>query len=204
MHSPVRRRSRGKRRSTHRALASEARWPALWQGTVGAVSADWIELLATGPNADGSLTIELLPPLWVRDENVLGPEHLYPPDAPWRETWVEVRLGVEAHPVSATFEDVWFAADVEALGVALLALARDSQKMSTVAGGRALELRVGGGESCTENGRTFFEATLLGPSSDAPCVQLTWWPQATEDQLTLAGERAVRLATDWRAGRRSG
>ena len=131
-------------------------------------------------------------------------EDLYPPDAPWRETWVEVRLRVEARPVSATFEDVWFAEDVEALAVALLQLARDSQKMSTVAGGRALELRVGGGESSSESGRTFFEATLLGPSSDAPCVQLTCWPEATEDQLTLAGEHAVRLATDWRAGPRSG
>ncbi len=167
------------------------------------MSADWIELLATGPDADGSLTIQVLPPQWVRDENVLGPEDLYPPDAS-RATWVDVRLGVVARPVSATFEDVWFAADVEALGVALLALARDSQKMSTVAGGRALEFRVGGGESCTENGLTVFEITLLGPSSDAPCVQLTWWPEATEEQLTLAGEHALRLATKWQAGRRSG
>jgi len=167
------------------------------------MSVDWIELLGTAPNVDGRLTIEVLPPLWVRDEHVLGPEDLYPPDAA-RETWVEVRLGVEARPVKVTFEDIWFATDVEALGRALLNLAQDSQKMSTVAGNRALELRLGGGETSTEMERTIFEATILGPSSDAPCVQLTWWPEASEEQLALAGEHAIRLATDWQAGRPSG
>ncbi len=132
--------------------------------------------------------IAVLPPLWVRDERVLGPEDLYPPDSAHR-TWVEC-VWSSRHSHRAPSRCL-FRTDVQALGRALLAL---SDARHSTSPHRALELHSG---EARPGGRWDDELRGHHPWPQLGCSLCPADMVAAGERGTtaLAGEHALRLAT---------